>query len=227
MTVSRVPSVMFPMLFHPHTTILSGNGYRYQDLSSSRNCVCAQSRLTLCNPLDCSMPGSSVHGIFQARTLEWVAISFSGGSSLPKPTSPALQADLLLLSHQGSPFLETVGWTIGSLLNSDTYRIIPWFLRGHMSPRVCLRVILPFIPQVYAGYTHTWHKCEQDTATSLLQSLVRNISFIPGNIVKNLNPLNPLSLFLILLPQNKVILMVHPFLQRTHLRNENNSDNGW
>ena len=37
----------------------------------------AQSCPTLCNPRDCSPPGSSVHGIFQARTLEWVAISFS------------------------------------------------------------------------------------------------------------------------------------------------------
>ena len=37
--------------------------------------------LTLCNPMDCSPPGSSVHGIFQARVLEWVAISFSRGSS--------------------------------------------------------------------------------------------------------------------------------------------------
>ena len=36
---------------------------------------------TLCNPMDCSLPGSSVHGIFQARVLEWVAISFSRGSS--------------------------------------------------------------------------------------------------------------------------------------------------
>ena len=36
-----------------------------------------QSCLTLCNPMDCSLPGSSVHGIFQARILEWVAISFS------------------------------------------------------------------------------------------------------------------------------------------------------
>ena len=34
----------------------------------------------LCNPMDCSLPGSSVHGIFQARILEWVAISFSRGS---------------------------------------------------------------------------------------------------------------------------------------------------
>ena len=37
----------------------------------------AQSYLTLSNPVDCSPPGSSVHGIFQARVLEWVAISFS------------------------------------------------------------------------------------------------------------------------------------------------------
>ena len=37
----------------------------------------AQSCLTLCDPLDCSLPGSFVHGSFQARVLEWVAIAFS------------------------------------------------------------------------------------------------------------------------------------------------------
>ena len=36
-----------------------------------------QSCLTLSDPMDCSLPGSSVHGIFQARVLEWVAIAFS------------------------------------------------------------------------------------------------------------------------------------------------------
>jgi len=36
---------------------------------------------TVCDPVDCSLPGSSVHGILQARILKWVAISFSGGSS--------------------------------------------------------------------------------------------------------------------------------------------------
>ena len=41
----------------------------------------AQSRPTLCDPEDCSLPGSSVLGILQSRTLEWVAISFSRGSS--------------------------------------------------------------------------------------------------------------------------------------------------
>ena len=37
----------------------------------------AQSCLTLCNPMDCSLPGSFVHGTFQVRVLEWVAIAFS------------------------------------------------------------------------------------------------------------------------------------------------------
>ena len=40
--------------------------------------------LTLCDLLDCSLPGASVHEIFQARVLEWVAISFSRGSAQPR-----------------------------------------------------------------------------------------------------------------------------------------------
>ena len=46
-------------------------------------CVCsvAPSSLTFCNPLDCSLPGSTVYGIFQARILERVAVSSSRGSS--------------------------------------------------------------------------------------------------------------------------------------------------
>ena len=39
------------------------------------------SHVRLCNPMDCSTPGSSVHGIFQVGILEWVAISYSRGSS--------------------------------------------------------------------------------------------------------------------------------------------------
>ena len=42
-----------------------------------------QSCLTLCNPIDRSPPGSSVHGIFQARVLEWIVIAFSDICSLP------------------------------------------------------------------------------------------------------------------------------------------------
>ena len=44
-------------------------------------CVHTQLCLTLCNPMDCSLPDSSVHGISQGRILEWVAISYSRGSS--------------------------------------------------------------------------------------------------------------------------------------------------
>ena len=47
-----------------------------------------QSCPTLCNPMDCSPPGSSIHGIFQTRILEWVAISFSRGSSQPRDRTP-------------------------------------------------------------------------------------------------------------------------------------------
>ena len=55
----------------------------------------AQSCPTLCDPVDCSPPDSSAHGILQARILEWVAISFSGDLSDPgiEPWSLALQAD--------------------------------------------------------------------------------------------------------------------------------------
>ena len=48
-------------------------------LSAMVQLLCVQSRLTLCDPMDCSLPGSSVYEIFQARILEWVAISFYGG----------------------------------------------------------------------------------------------------------------------------------------------------
>ena len=48
---------------------------------SGKESEVAQSCPTLCDPMDCSLPGSSVHGIFQARVLEWVAYPFSRGSS--------------------------------------------------------------------------------------------------------------------------------------------------
>ena len=57
-------------------------------------CMSAQSCLIFCDPMDCSPPGSSVHGIFQEGILEWVAISFprgfGPGIKLMSPASPAL-----------------------------------------------------------------------------------------------------------------------------------------
>ena len=63
-----------------------------------------QSCPTLCDPIGCSLPGSSIHGIFQAIVLEWIAISFSRGSSQPgsNPGLPHCRQTLYRLSHQGS-----------------------------------------------------------------------------------------------------------------------------
>ena len=48
------------------------NNFRYADAAAAAKSL--QSCPTLCNPMDCRLPGSSAHGIFQARVLEWVAI---------------------------------------------------------------------------------------------------------------------------------------------------------
>ena len=70
----------------------------------------AQLCLTLSDPIDCSPPGSSVHGIFQARMLEWAAVSFSKGFSQPRNRTHLLlllhwQAILYYVHHQGIPTL--------------------------------------------------------------------------------------------------------------------------
>ena len=67
----------------------------------------SKSCLSLCNPMDCSLPSSSVSGISQARILEWVAVSFSRGSIFPdQGSNPRLlrwHVDSLPLSLYGSP----------------------------------------------------------------------------------------------------------------------------
>ena len=68
-----------------------------------------QSYLTICNPMDYSLPGSSVHGISQMRILQWVAVFYSRGSSRPRnPICISLcllheHVDSLSLHHLGSP----------------------------------------------------------------------------------------------------------------------------
>ena len=64
----------------------------------------AQLCLTLCNPVDCSPPGSSVQGIVQARILVWVAMPSSRG--LPNPGLPHCRRILYQLSYKGSISLE-------------------------------------------------------------------------------------------------------------------------
>ena len=70
-----------------------------------RYCLVAKSCLTLLWPHGlCSLPGSPIHGISQARILEWFAISFSRGSSQPRdPTRVSCLVDCLPLIHLGNP----------------------------------------------------------------------------------------------------------------------------
>ena len=58
--------------------------HSFSTISTMSENEVAQSSLTLCDPIDCSLPDFSVHGIFQTRVLEWVVISFSRGSSWPR-----------------------------------------------------------------------------------------------------------------------------------------------
>ena len=60
---------------------------------------CAHLCPTLCNPMDCSPPGSSVHWILQARILEWVAVSFSRGSSQPSDQTHVFYIGRGILYH--------------------------------------------------------------------------------------------------------------------------------
>ena len=96
----------------------------------------AQLCLTLCYPMDCCLPSSSVHGILQARVLEWVVISFPG--DLPNPgieaRSPALQADSLPAKPQGKP--KNAG--VGSLA------LLQWIFptqESNWSPLHCRRIL--------------------------------------------------------------------------------------
>ena len=72
--------------------------------------VCVQSHPTLCNPMDCSPPSSSIHGIFQARILEWVAILLQGifltqGLEPQYLLSPALAGRFFTTALPGKPVI--------------------------------------------------------------------------------------------------------------------------
>ena len=99
-------------------------------------CLCevAQSCPILCDPVDCSPPGSSVHGILQARILEWVAISFSRGSSQPRDRTHvshiAGRCFSLWATRGASSLYQTRGRDIfPSLLLKNIIPLITWNLK--------------------------------------------------------------------------------------------------
>ena len=92
--------------------------------SELKNILCAQSCPTLCDPMDCSPPGSSVHGIFQARTLQCVVISYSRGSFQPwdqthiSYVSCTGRQILLPLHHVATPRIQYLKWKTLEGINS-------------------------------------------------------------------------------------------------------------
>ena len=89
----------------------------------NEKCSVAQLCSTLCNPMDCSLPGSSVHGISQERTLEWVAIPFSRGSSQCRDQSR--------VSCIAGKF-----FTIWTTRTSAHKIVLPWTAKALAAPRV-------------------------------------------------------------------------------------------
>ena len=94
-----------PVLFQTHSKVmgvLALNSNFYWDLALNQpRCVCSVTKScpTVCDPMDCSPPSFSVHGIFQARVLEWVAIPFSRGSSRPRDGNHASYIGRRVLNH--------------------------------------------------------------------------------------------------------------------------------
>ena len=79
-----------------------------------------QSCLTFCDPMACSLPGSPVHGILQARILEWVAISFNLPDPVIETGSPALQANYLL----SEPFFSNL-ISLNLTLTHSSFTLLP------------------------------------------------------------------------------------------------------
>ena len=104
-------------------------------------CVHAQSlcRVRLCDPMDCSTPGSSVHGILQARILGWVPISFSRGTSWPRDrTHVSCTGIFTIWAIRKGP------WYLGGLLNSFRLTNLrrPWKVGSHFLLGSGLHLIL-------------------------------------------------------------------------------------
>ena len=116
--------ILFLSVFHSGQFICN----MYKLCLSVLDCLsdtCMLSHVWLCDPMDCSPPGSSVHGIIPAGTLEWVAVSYSRRSSQPR-LNPCLLHLLQcrhssLLGHQGSLCLSVVHHLLLSSVPWDGY----------------------------------------------------------------------------------------------------------
>ena len=109
------------------------------------------SHVRLCFPMDCSLPGSSVHGIFQARVLEWVAISFSRGSSQPRDltrVSHIVGRRFYCLTYQGSTYFmvtEYICICICMCVYIHTYICVLWEISSNLFTMFKLHPTYPMV----------------------------------------------------------------------------------
>ena len=126
----------------------------------------AQSCLTLSDPMDCSLPGSSIHGIFQARVLEWGAIAFSVLVCYPTLTPHSHS----LLSHSPSPWqpqghfvslwllsVPSCKWNHAAFCHALVYIPYHQCVRVPVCPHPCQTFFSFFFPPVVSLLIHRWY----------------------------------------------------------------------
>ena len=137
----------------------------------------AQSYLTLSDPMDCSLPGSSVDGILQARILEWAAIPFSRGVFLDwvtEPKSPALQADSLPFKLLGKSKIirDNEKWTVGKEKRSHERRTAV-LMSGQQGPLQDSGAFSNL--KMLTSQENTWEKREEPVSQAMLKENIWHI----------------------------------------------------
>ena len=152
-----------------------------------------QSCQTLCDPMDCSLPGSSVRGILQAKILEWVAMPSSRGSSQPRFL--ALQEDSLPSEPPGKPFYCFAGlcfiYFFSNLcffppsancgISFKVFFLVPWSIKlGYLRFFLFLQVVI-YCHQIsslncfVASLVVQWLRCHIPGRRAWVLSLVREL----------------------------------------------------
>ena len=157
--------------------------------------ACARLCTTLCDPMDCSPPGFSVHGILQARVLEWVAIASSKGSSQPRVSNLHLLCLLLLhcrstllpLSHWGGLPLSL--WLSPLTAPTPWMSLTPWGLH-HPLPAAFLWKRQP-LELCRGKNSSVW--CLPSSRASPVAQMVKNLPALQETWVRSLGWEEPLE----------------------------------
>jgi len=122
-------------------------------------CICVQSCSTLCDPMDCSLQGSSLHGVLQAKLLEWVAISFSRWSSWPRDRTCVSCIGRWILFYRDSWEALVTGilirWNFGHTQKKD----------DPVKMEAGIGVTLPQATRVTSNHLKLWERYKTDSSS--------------------------------------------------------------